>query len=127
MATDAVPDLKAGQSPPEVRSPRSASGPKTGSEASAAPRRRRGRKETAEALMVERFFLAEANESGGMPALGREMPSEAEAIVEAFRAGVNFFSISEFRTRAETSSPRYPVIKKEAVRNGNHSSLHPAS
>jgi hypothetical protein len=71
---------------------------------------------------VERFFLAEANGGGAMPTLGREMPSEAEAIVEAFRAGVNFFAISEFRTRAETSSSRYPVIKKEAVTNSNHSS-----
>jgi hypothetical protein len=57
-----------------------------------------------------------------MRTLGREMASEAEAIVEAFRAGVNFFAISKFWTRAETSSSRDPVIKKEAVRNGNHSS-----
>lgn len=126
MATnglDTVPDSKAGQPPPDVRSSRSASGPRTGSEAStAAPRRRRGRKETAEVSIIERFFLAEANGTGTMPTLGREMPSEAEAIVEAFRTGVNFFAISEFRTRAETSASRYPVIKKEAVRNSNHSS-----
>jgi hypothetical protein len=57
-----------------------------------------------------------------MRTLGSEMPSEAEAIVEAFRAGVNFFAISKFRTRAGTSLSRYPVINKEAVRNGNHSS-----
>lgn len=124
MATnglDTVPDSKAGQPPPDVRSSRSASGPRTGSEAPTAPRRRRGRKETAEVSIIERFFLAEANGTGAMPTLGREMPSEAEAIVEAFRAGVNFFAISEFRTRAETSASRYPVIKKEAVRNSNHS------
>jgi hypothetical protein len=66
--------------------------------------------------------LAETNGNGSIPALGREMPNEAEAIVEAFRAGVNFFAISEFRTRAETSSSRYPVIKKEAVKNSNHPS-----
>jgi hypothetical protein len=63
---------------------------------------------------VERFFLAEVQWVGAptMRTFGREMPSEAEAIVEAFRAGVNFYAISKFRTRAETSSSRYPVIKK---------------
>jgi hypothetical protein len=124
MATnglDTIPDPMLGQSPSETRSPRLASGPKAGSESQTAPRRRRGRKEAAEAPTVERFFLAEATGGGAMPTLGREMPSEAEAIVEAFRAGVNFLAISEFRTRAETSSSRYPVIKKEAVRNSNHS------
>jgi hypothetical protein len=77
---------------------------------------------TGESDIVERFFLAEANANGGAPALGREMKNEGEAIVEAFRAGVNFFTISEFRTRAELASSRGPVLKKEAVRNNNHSS-----
>ena len=125
MATNGLetgPDPKSGPPSAEMRGSRSASGPKAGSEVQTTPRRRRGRKEAAEAPTAERFFLAEANGNGAIPALGREMPSEAEAIVEAFRAGVNFFAISEFRTRAETSSSRYPVIKKEAVRNSNHSS-----
>ena len=65
---------------------------------------------------------AEADAKAGAPALGREMPNEGEAIVEAFRAGVNFYTISEFRTRAELASSRGPVLKKEAVRNSNHSS-----
>ena len=119
---DTVPEPKPGQPPPEPRSPRSPSGPKGGSEAQTAPRRRRGRKEAVGAPTMERFFLAEANGGGARPMLGREMPNEAEAIVEAFRTGVNFFAISEFRTHAETSSSRYPVIKKEAVRISNHSS-----
>src|SRR5579871_812230 len=125
MATnglETIPDSKVAVSAPEIRTSRSTSGPKTGSETATPPRRRRGRKETAETATIERFFLAETNENNGMPTLGREMPTEAEAIVEAFRAGVNFFAISEFRTRAETSPSRYPVIKKEAVRNSNHSS-----
>jgi hypothetical protein len=125
MATnglDAVPEPKTTQAPPDARTQRPASGGKAGSDTAATPRRRRGRKEPAETPIVEQFFLAEANGSGPMPTLGREMPSESEAIVEAFRAGVNFFAISEFRTRAETSSSRYPVIKKEAVRTSNHSS-----
>jgi hypothetical protein len=125
MATkglETIPDPKLAAPIPEMRTSRSTAGAKSGAETSTAPRRRRGRKEAAEAPMAERFFLAEANGAGATPTLGREMTSEAEAIVEAFRAGVNFFAISEFRTRAETSSSRYPVIKKEAVRNSNHSS-----
>ena len=125
MATnglETVPDSKVAGTALETRTPRSTTGQKAASEASPAPRRRRGRKETAEAATIERFFLAETNGNSTMPTLGREMASEAEAIVEAFRAGVNFFAISEFRARAETSSSRYPVIKKEAVRNSNHSS-----
>ena len=123
MATNGLetaPDSKVAGMVPETRTSRSTTGGvKTGSEASLPPRRRRGRKETAEAAAVERFFLAEANGNSATPTLGREMPTEAEAIVEAFRAGVNFFAISEFRTRPETSSSRYPVIKKEVV-NSNH-------
>ena len=124
MATngsDTFPEPRATQSPHEARSSRPASGSKPGAEASASPRRRRGRRGTGESDIVERFFLAEANAGGGAPALGREMPNEGEAIVEAFRAGVNFYTISEFRTRAELASSRGPVLKKEAVRNSNHS------
>ena len=124
MATnglDTVPEPRVAQSPPEARSSRSTSASKPGAEASVSPRRRRGRKVTGESDIVERFFLAEANANAGAPALGREMPNEGEAIVEAFRAGVNFFTISEFRTRAELASSRGPVLKKEAVRNSNHS------
>ena len=125
MATnglETVPDSKVAGTALETRTPRSTTVQKAASEASPAPRRRRGREETAETATLERFFLAETNGNSAMPTLGREMASEAEAIVEAFRTSVNFFAISEFRTRAETSSSRYPVIKKEAVRNSNHSS-----
>ena len=125
MATnglDTVPEPKIAQSPPEARVTRSASGPKPGPDAASSPRRRRGRKDSTESGPAERFFLAEADAKAGAPALGREMPNEGEAIVEAFRAGVNFYTISEFRTRAELASSRGPVLKKEAVRNSNHSS-----
>lgn len=121
MATNGL-ETVAAEPVSDAKTPRSASGPKTVSEASASPRRKRARKETQGSATVERFFLAEPNRNGGVPTLGREVPTEAEAIVEAFRADVNFFTLSEFRTRAETSSSRYPVIKKEAVKNSNHPS-----
>ena len=124
MATnglETVPEPKTAQSPPEARISRPAS-PKPGPDTAPSPRRRRGRKDSTESGPAERFFLAEANANAGAPALGREMPNEGEAIVEAFRAGVNIDTISEFRTRAELASSRGPVLKKEAVRNSNHSS-----
>ncbi|HYM06070.1 MAG TPA: hypothetical protein VEU11_05875 [Terriglobales bacterium] len=71
--------------------------------------------------MAERFFLAAAA-NGDKPALDREVASESEAIVESFRTGVNFFKISEFRTRAEVSPSGDPILKKEAVKNSDHSS-----
>jgi hypothetical protein len=123
MATnglETVSDGKASAAAGETRTPRSSAASKASPESPTGTRRRRGRKETAEAPAIERFFLAEMNGNSAIPALGREMSNEAEAIVEAFRAGVNFFAISEFRTRAETSSSRYPVIKKEALKNSNH-------
>lgn len=123
MATnglDTGTEVRATSAPPDGKSARPAGAAKAATEVPT--RRRRARKEPAESSTVERFFLAEANSDGGIPMLGREMPNEAEAIIEAFRTGVNFFMLSEFRTLAETSAARYPVIKKEAVKSSNHSS-----
>ena len=107
----------------EAKAARAAFGPKPGTEPAPTSQRRRRRGETAEPTVVERFFLAdEAGASGNTPPLGREVPNEGEAIVEAFRAGVNFFVVSEYHTRADVSPSRDPILKKEAVKNGNHSS-----
>jgi hypothetical protein len=107
----------------EPRTSRAAPSAKLAPEAAPAPRRHRNRKETSEPAVAERFFLAgEATANGDTPALGREVPNEGEAIVEAFRAGVNFFTVSEFRTRADVSPSHDPMLKKEAIKNGNHSS-----
>lgn len=107
----------------ELKTARAASGPKPGSDPAPTSRRRRNRAENAEPSVVERFFLAaESSANGDTPPLGREVPNEGEAIVEAFRAGVNFFVVSEYHTRADVSPSRDPILKKEAVKNGNHSS-----
>ena len=120
---EAVVESKAIQPPAEGRSVRPASATKAAiADQPAVPRRRRSRKEIPESSIAERFFLAGPNGNEGSPALGREVASESEAIVEAFRAGVNFFKISEFRTRAEIPSSGEPILKKEAVKNGKHSS-----
>ena len=107
----------------EPKTARAAFGPKPGTESVPTSRRRRNRRGTAEPSVVERFFLAaESGANGSTPPLGREVPNEGEAIVEAFRAGVNFFVVSEYHPRADVSPSRDPILKKEAVKNGNHSS-----
>ena len=88
------------------------------------PRRRRSVKEDpANGKTDERFFLAAPDGGGSAPALGRECTSEAEAIIECFRSAVNFYRISEFRTRADIDPSGDPVLRKEVVRS-NH---NPAS
>ena len=120
---EAVAESKTAQSAGETRGGRALPGQKAVTEPVPTSRLRRNRGETPEQSVVERFFLAaESNASGDTPPLGREVPSEGEAMVESFRAGVNFFAVSEYHTRAEVSSSRDPILKKEAVKNGNHSS-----
>jgi len=119
---EVVVESEAVQPPAELKSRRPKSGATAVAEQPATSRRRRSRKENPEPSVAERFFLGGANGNEGTPALGHEVVSESEAIIEAFKAGVNFFKISEFRSRAEVSSSGDPILKKEAVKNDNHSS-----
>src|SRR5712691_5747090 len=119
---EVLTEPKAVQPPAETRSARPAVSAKTATEAAPTTRRRRNRKETGERPVVERFFLATPTASGDTPSLGREIASEGEAIVEAFKAGVNSFVVLEFRPRAEISSSRDPVLKKEAIKSSTLSS-----
>jgi len=84
--------------------------------------RRRRDPESTRANHEERFFLAEAESKGGIPALGRECPSEAEAIIDAFRAKVNFYRITEFQTRADIGKAGEPILKKEALKKNTPAS-----
>ena len=97
---------------------------KEGSGKQSSPRRRRSVKEDpANGRTDERFFLAASDGGGSAPALGRECTSEAEAIIESFRSTLNFYKLSEFRTRADIDPSGDPVLRKEVVRS-NH---NPAS
>src|SRR5262249_28518589 len=62
-----------------------------------------------------RFFLSKGD-GNGMPDLDRELPSEAEAIVESLKTGKNYFTISEWKGLADLSK-KVPLIRKEAVTN----------
>ena len=91
--------------------------------AKSAPRRRRHeRKEMPTASADERFFLASGDGDGSMPALGRECPNEADAVIEAFRAKLTFYRVSEFQTRAEIGPSGEPILRKEALKGRNPAS-----
>jgi hypothetical protein len=85
-------------------------------------RRRRDRQETPVANAEERFFLANGDGDGSVPALGRECPNEADAVIEAFRAKLTFYRVSEFQTRAEIGPSGEPILRKEALRRRNPAS-----
>ena len=61
-----------------------------------------------------RYFLAKPDSNGGTPALGREVASEGEALVEALRLGVTYYAIQEFRVIPDFAGKR-PQLNKEAV------------
>jgi hypothetical protein len=77
-------------------------------------RTRRTRANTDEDNNGARYFLAKANGDGGIPALDREVASEGEALVEALRLGVTYYTVQEFRVIPDFAGRR-PQLKKEAV------------
>ena len=77
-------------------------------------RTRRMRTNTDEENNGARYFLAKANSEGSSPALDRELETEGEALVEALRLGVTYYTVHEFRVIPDFSGRR-PQLKKEAV------------
>ena len=80
-----------------------------------APRAPKENGASQQAAPVARFFLAEPGTSGATPALERECATEAEAIAEAFKTGVSYYAVSEYRALVDCSG-KQPVFKKEAVK-----------
>ncbi len=62
-----------------------------------------------------RYFLPKPGTSAERPELGREMASEAEALVEAFRTGQTFFTLVAWKAIPELSDGA-PKILKEALK-----------
>jgi len=115
-ATEAPAEQKT--PPPPVSNARTARGSVEPSAPIGKPttRRRRDKQEGAKSNSEERFFLGNGDGKSDIPSLGREFGSEAEAIIEAFRAKVNFFRVTEFQTRADIGKAGEPVLKKEALK-----------
>src|ERR1039458_9683309 len=86
----------------------------SGPEANPTRRRRPRTNLDEESGKTARYFLAEANGNNGSLALGREVASEGEALVEALRLGVSYYEIQEYRAVPDFSG-RKPLLGKEAV------------
>jgi hypothetical protein len=63
----------------------------------------------------QRFFLAKHGGTSSVPELGRELPGEAEAMVESLKTGLSYLVVSEWRGVADFSG-RKPQFSREAVR-----------
>ncbi len=73
---------------------------------------------TRETTLPTKYFLAKPGAGGVAPALDRECPTEAEAIAEAFKAGVSYYAVIEYRALVDCSG-RQPVLRKEAVKRSS--------
>jgi hypothetical protein len=62
-----------------------------------------------------RYFLAKAGSSNDAPQLGQEVASEGEALIQAFRSGQTFYTLSMWRAVPEVNGGGSPVIVKQAL------------
>ena len=62
-----------------------------------------------------RYFLSKPGGSSTTPTLDRECATEAEAMAEAFKAGVSYFAVTEYRSLVDCSG-KQPQFKKEAIK-----------
>jgi hypothetical protein len=62
-----------------------------------------------------RYFLPKTGSSAGEPELGREVPSEADALLEAFRTDQPFYTLVVWKAVSDTEDG-IPKIVKEAIK-----------
>jgi len=62
-----------------------------------------------------RYFLSKQGSSPAKPDLGQEMASEGEALIEAFRNGQPFYTLTAWKAVPEVNGGGSPVIVKQAV------------
>ena len=62
-----------------------------------------------------RYFLPKAGSSNDAPQLGQEVASEGEALIQAFRSGQTFYTLSMWRAVPEVNGGGSPVIVKQAL------------
>jgi hypothetical protein len=94
-----------GEGKPETKERLSA----TNTDTAGRPRRRRNGNEA-----NLRYFLVKPGSSPGKPELGQEMGSEGEALIEAFRTGQPFYTVTAWKAVPEVNSGT-PVIVRQAV------------
>jgi len=62
-----------------------------------------------------RYFLPKSGSSPAKPELGQEMASEGEALIEAFKNGQPFYTLTAWKAVPEVNGGGSPVIVKQAV------------
>ena len=62
-----------------------------------------------------RYFLPKSGSSPAKPELGQEMASEGEALIEAFKNGQPFYTLTAWRAVPQVNGGGSPVIVKQAV------------
>jgi len=62
-----------------------------------------------------RYFMPKAGSSPATPELGQEVASEGEALIQAFRSGQMFYTLTAWKAVPEVNSGGSPVIVKQAV------------
>ena len=62
-----------------------------------------------------RYFLPKSGGSPAKPELGQEMASEGEALIEAFKNGQPFYTVTAWKAVPEVNGGGSPVIVKQAV------------
>lgn len=78
---------------------------------STGPRRKRRNGEDAGV----RYFLPKPGSSPTNPELGQEVASEGEALIQAFRSGQAFYTLTAWKAVPEVNGGGSPVIVKQAV------------
>ena len=74
-----------------------------------APRRRRNGNDA-----NLRYFLIKPGSSPARPELGQEMASEGEALIEAFKSGQPFYTVTAWKAVPEVNGGN-PVIVRQAI------------
>jgi len=62
-----------------------------------------------------RYFLPKPGSSPATPELGQEAASEGEALIQAFRSGQTFYTLTAWKAVPEVNGGGSPVIVKQAV------------
>jgi hypothetical protein len=62
-----------------------------------------------------RYFLPKAGSSPARPELGQEMVSEGEALIQAFKNGQQFYTLTAWKAVPEVNGKSSPVIVRQAL------------
>ena len=62
-----------------------------------------------------RYFLPKAGSSPARPELGQEMASEGEALIEAFKNGQPFYTLTAWKAVPEVNGKSSPVSVRQAL------------